>query len=84
MEKIKFPLRLRKMKNGDIFYPFGMQGSKKLSKYFKDEKYSKLEKENTWLLVDDEDSILYVVGKRMDDRFKITKHTHKFLNIYLC
>ena len=84
MEKIKFPLRLRKMKNGDIFYPFGMKGSKKLSKYFKDEKYSKLEKENTWLLVDDEDSILYVVGKRMDDRFKITKHTHKFLNIYLC
>lgn len=82
-EKIKFPLRLRKIKNGDIFYPLGMQGSKKLSKYFKDEKYSKLEKENAWLLVDDEDRIIYVVGKRMDDRFKITKHTHKYLNIYL-
>ncbi len=82
-EKIKFPLRLRKIKKGDHFFPFGMKGSKKLSKYFKDEKYSKLEKENTWLLVDDEDRIVYVVGKRIDDRFKITKHTHKYLNIYL-
>ena len=83
-DKIKFPLRLRKRKTGDIFFPFGMKGSKKLSKFFKDEKYSKLEKENAWLLVDDEDRIVYLVGKRMDERFKITKHTHKFLNIYLC
>lgn len=82
-DKIKFPLRLRKMKIGDIFYPFGMKGSKKLSKYFKDEKYSKIEKENAWLLVDDDDRIVYVVGKRIDDRFKITKHTHKYLNIFL-
>jgi len=83
-EKIKFPLRLRKIKTGDIFFPFGMKGSKKLSKFFKDEKFSKLDKENSWLVVDDEDRILYVTGKRIDDRFKITEHTHKFLNIYLC
>ncbi len=82
-ETIKFPLRLRKMKTGDVFFPLGMKGSKKLSKFFKDEKYSKLEKENTWLLVDDEDRIVYLIGKRMDDRFKITKHTHKYLNIFL-
>ncbi len=81
--KIKFPLRLRKMKTGDVFFPFGMTGSKKLSKFFKDEKYSKLEKENTWLLVDNEDRIVYVIGKRIDDRFKITTHTHKYLNIFL-
>ena len=61
-----------------------MKGSKKLSKYFKDEKFSKLDKENTWLLVDEADSIIYVVGKRLDDRFKWTKNTHNFLNIYLC
>lgn len=82
-EKIKFPLRLRKKKTGDVFFPFGMKGSKKLSKFFKDEKYSKPEKENAWLLVDDDDRILYVVGKRIDDRFKITEHTHKYLNIFL-
>lgn len=82
--KISFPLRLRKIKTGDVFFPFGMKGSKKLSKFFKDEKFSKIEKENCWLMVDNEDQILYVVGKRIDDRFKITEHTHKFLNIYLC
>lgn len=83
-EKIIFPIRLRKPKTGEVFFPFGMKGSKKLSKFLKDEKLSKLEKENIWLLVDDEDRILYVAGKRIDDRFKITEHTHKFLNIYLC
>lgn len=83
-DKIKFPLRLRKIKTGDVFFPFGMKGSKKLSKFFKDEKYSKLEKENAWLLVDEEDRIVYIIGKRIDDRFKITKHTHKYLNIFLC
>ncbi len=83
-EKIIFPIRLRKPKTGEVFHPFGMKGSKKLSKFLKDEKLSKLEKENIWLLVDYEDRILYVAGKRIDDRFKITEHTHKFLNIYLC
>lgn len=83
-EKISFPLRLRKAKTGDIFFPFGMKGSKKLSKYFKDEKFSKIEKENSWLLVDDEDRIVYVTRFRIDDRFKITENTHKFLNIFLC
>ena len=83
-DKIKFPLRLRKIKTGDIFFPFGMKGSKRLSKFFKDEKFSKFDKESCWLMVDKEDKILYVVGKRIDGRFKITEHTHKFLNIYLC
>lgn len=83
-EQIVFPLRLRKPKTGEVFYPFGMKGSKKLSKFLKDEKLSKLEKENIWLLVDGKDRILYVTGIRIDDRFKITEHTHKFLNIYLC
>ena len=83
-DKISFPIRLRKVKSGDVFFPFGMNGSKKLSKFFKDEKYSKLDKENAWVLVDNRDEILYLTGKRIDERFKITEHTHKFLNIYLC
>ncbi|MDX9704925.1 MAG: tRNA lysidine(34) synthetase TilS [Weeksellaceae bacterium] len=83
-EKISFPLRLRKKRTGDIFYPLGLNGAKKLSKFFKDEKFSKIEKENTWLLIDNENRIICILGKRIDDRFKITKDTHKFLNIFLC
>ncbi|MCB0376057.1 MAG: tRNA lysidine(34) synthetase TilS, partial [Sinomicrobium sp.] len=49
-EKLKFPLTVRKWKKGDYFYPFGMQGKKKVSKFFKDEKYSLLAKEHQWLL----------------------------------
>ena len=60
-----------------------MKGSKS-KQIFKDEKYSKLDKENAWILVDAEDKILCILGKRMDERFKITENTHKFLNIYLC
>lgn len=84
LEKLSLPLRLRKAKTGDSFYPIGMKGRKKVSKFFKDEKYSKLDKENAWILVDNEDRILCILGKRMDERFKITENTHKFLNIYLC
>lgn len=83
-EKINFPLHLRRPKEGDIFHPLGVGGSKKLSKFFKDEKYSKLDKERAWVLTDNRNRILYIVGKRMDERFKITEHTQFFLNIYLC
>lgn len=83
-EKIEFPLRIRKVKVGDTFTPLGMKGKKKLLKFFKDEKYSKLEKENAWLLVDAKDKILYLIGKRIAEPFKCTEHTHKYLNIYLC
>src|SRR5690606_17039505 len=69
-EKLHFPLVLRRWQEGDVFYPFGMQGKKKLSKFFKDEKYSQLDKERQWLLCNGND-ILWVVGKRMDERFKI-------------
>ncbi|MEE3085710.1 MAG: tRNA lysidine(34) synthetase TilS [Bacteroidota bacterium] len=66
--KLKFPLTLRKWKQSDYFYPSGLKGSKKLSKYFKDEKYSLLEKEAQWLLCSGE-KIVWVIGKRGDQRF---------------
>lgn len=80
-EKLKFPLILRKRQNGDYFYPLGMQGKKKLSKYFKDEKFSLLEKENQWLLCDNDNEIIWIVGHRADDRFKITERTTEILKI---
>ena len=83
-EKIQFPLCLRKRKEGDLFYPYGMGGQKKvLRKYFKDEKYSLYDKENQWLLTDSTDRILWVVGRRADERFRPTPHTKEILCIRL-
>lgn len=79
-DKLEFPLTIRKWEEGDVFYPFGMKGKKKLSKYFKDEKFSLIEKSKIWLLCSD-NHIVWVIGKRQDDRFKITKQTTKILQI---
>ena len=80
-EMLKFPLTVRKWRNGDYFYPLGMQGKKKLSKFFKDEKISILEKEKTWLLCSANNEVIWIVGKRLDNRFKITESTTKTLKI---
>lgn len=66
---LKFPLIIRKWEHGDYFYPLGMQGKKKLSKYFKDEKISLLEKENIWLLCSAENEIIWIIKHRQDKRF---------------
>jgi tRNA(Ile)-lysidine synthase len=78
---LKFPLVVRKRQKGDYFYPKGMQGKKKLSKFFKDEKLSLLEKEKTWLLCNADDTIVWVLGKRLDNRFKTTTKTTHTLKI---
>lgn len=79
-EKLQFPLEIRKWTEGDLFFPFGMIGSKKLSKYFKDEKFSLLDKSEIWLLCSN-NQIVWVIGKRQDERFKVTKQTTKILQI---
>jgi len=79
-EKLKFPLLFRKWEEGDFFYPFGMKGKKKLSKFFKDEKLSLVEKEQIGILCSGPD-IIWIVGKRPDDRFKVTENTKKILKI---
>ncbi|WP_396162170.1 tRNA lysidine(34) synthetase TilS [Flavobacterium sp.] len=81
-DKINFPLIIRKWQEGDYFYPAGMNGKKKLSKYFKDEKYSLLDKENQWLLCS-EDQIIWVIGKRVDQRFIATETTQQNIKIEL-
>lgn len=79
-DKINFPLILRKRKEGDVFFPFGMNGKKKVSKYFKDEKFSIPEKENTWLLCSGE-KIVWIVNHRADNRFRVTDKTERILKI---
>lgn len=78
---LKFPLTLRKWKNGDYFYPKGMKGKKKISNYFKDKKLSLLEKENIWLLCSSENDIVWIVNERNDRRFLATKSTKTILKI---
>ena len=80
--KLKFPLTIRKYQEGDVFYPIGMKGKKKLSKYFKDEKLSLLDKENTWLLCSVND-IVWVINRRADNRFRVTENTKQILKIEL-
>lgn len=79
-DALRYPLVLRKWQAGDVFWPFGMNGSKKISKFFKDEKLALPDKENQWLLCSG-DVILWVVGRRMDDRFKVTDATRNILRI---
>lgn len=79
-EKLNFPLVLRNWEKGDYFYPFGMQGKKKLSKFFKDEKMDLFSKEKQWLLCSD-NKIIWVVGKRADERFRVEGGTQQILKI---
>ena len=77
---IHFPLELRKWNEGDFFYPIGMDGKKKVSKYFKDEKLSLIDKSNTWILCSD-NQIVWIIGMRQDNRFKTTHNTTNILKI---
>lgn len=81
-EKIKEPLTLRNYQTGDWFIPFGMKGKKNVSDYLTDRKYSILQKQSQWVLCSGS-AIVWVVGERIDNRFRIDKHTQKILRITL-
>ncbi|MDY0780799.1 tRNA lysidine(34) synthetase TilS [Tenacibaculum sp. IB213877] len=76
-----FPLIIRKWKNGDVFYPTGMQGKKKVSKFFKDKKLSMFEKNKTWLLCTSKDEIVWIIGMRQDRRFLANSKTSNIIKI---
>lgn len=79
-DRLNFPLHIRKWKHGDFFHPLGMKGTKKLSKYFKDEKLSLIEKERIYVLCNDT-AIIWVIGMRPDNRFRVTETTKTILKI---
>ncbi len=81
-DQLLFPLLLRKWEKGDKFQPLGLLHRKKLSDFFVDEKVSLNEKEKTWLLVSNK-SIIWVIGHRIDHRYRVQEKTKNILNIEL-
>lgn len=78
--KLKFPLKLRKWQKGDYFYPLGMTQKKLISDFFIDNKVSVPVKEKTWILLS-EDHVVWIIGFRIDNRYKISPSTTDILTI---
>ena len=79
---LQFPLELRRWNEGDVFYPFGMNQKKKLSDFFIDQKFSIPQKEQCWILTS-KNEIVWIVGYRLDNRFRITENTTEVIEICL-
>ncbi len=80
VKKIIFPLYVRKWRYGDFFYPINMNNQrKKLQDYLTDKKIDKLKKEEVYLLVDANNQIIWVIGLRQDNRYKIDSNTEHIL-----
>ncbi|HAO15757.1 MAG TPA: tRNA lysidine(34) synthetase TilS [Tenacibaculum sp.] len=78
---LNYPLTVRRYKTNDLIFPKGMKGRKKVSKYFKDEKLSLIEKQNTWLLCSSKDEVIWIIGMRQDQRFVPKKESTSILQI---
>ena len=81
--KVKFPLTVRPIENGDAFIPFGMTGRKLVSDYLTDLKCSLFEKQSQLVVTDREGQIIWLVGKRTDNRVRVTEQTKEILQIAL-
>ena len=82
VNKLSAPLVLRKKREGDWFIPLGMKGRKKIAKYYKEQKMNLLEKDNQWLLCSG-DEIIWVIGRRLDQRYAVTEQTERILRCHL-
>jgi len=74
-------LSLRSWREGDAFFPLGMRGRKKISDFFVDEKVPLHEKQRIPILVTDDGDVIWVCGRRLDERFKITQSTRRVLQL---
>lgn len=81
LEKVTFPLAIRSWKTGDFFIPFGLGKRKKISDFYTGQKFSAVQKSEQLLLVNGNGEIMWVVGLRTDDRFKLTDTTMQVLRI---
>ena len=79
-DRLQFPLTLRRWQEGDWFVPFGMTGRKKVSDYLVDAKVSVAEKQRQFVLLSGDD-IVWLVGRRIDDRYRLTPDTENVLRI---
>ncbi|MBI9035037.1 MAG: tRNA lysidine(34) synthetase TilS [Bacteroidales bacterium] len=79
-DKIKYPLTLRKWQKGDFFFPLGMKKKKLLSDFFIDQKIPVFVKQKTWIL-ESQGEIVWIVGHRIDNRFKLSNQTREVLRI---
>ena len=79
-DKLRFPLTLRRWHEGDWFIPYGMTGRKKVSDYLIDAKVSTPEKQRQFVLLSG-DEIVWLVGRRIDDRYRLTRDTENVLRI---
>jgi len=82
-EKLIYPLIIRSKKNGDKFNPFGMKGFKLVSDFIKDIKLNAIEKENCRILENGNGDILWIIGYRTDNRYKINNSSKKLLKLSL-
>lgn len=81
-DALNFPLRVRRWQAGDWFVPLGMHSQKKVSDFLIDAKVSLPDKEQQGVLVSG-DSIVWLIGRRIDDRYKVTETTSKVIRITL-
>ncbi len=79
-DRLRFPLTLRRWREGDWFIPFGMTGRKKVSDLLVDAKVSGPEKQRQFVLLSGDD-IVWLVGRRIDDRYRLTSETENVLRI---
>ena len=82
--KLQYPLILRKWRHGDRFQPFGMIGKRKVSDFFKDNHLSLFEKNEKWFLCNNDGKIIWIVGMRMDNHFRVNLSTTKVTKIIFC
>ena len=82
-DKVEFPLSVRLIKEGDRMIPLGMKGSKLISDMLTDTKVSYFDRQRQYVLLNNDQQIIWLLGRRIDDRYKLTSSTKTVLKIKL-